>query len=84
MDNFVRTVGYRSYNLLIRMEVTMELRLTDKEHELLLEVLQEHHKHLLHEINKAHHHQFKVDLRHRCEVLEGMMQKVDEPVHSAA
>ncbi|HUH63702.1 MAG TPA: hypothetical protein VLZ50_11910 [Terracidiphilus sp.] len=62
----------------------MELRLTDKEHELLLELLQEQHKHLLHEINKAHHHEFKVALRHRCELLEGMMQKVNEPVPAAA
>ncbi len=62
----------------------MELRLTDKEHELLLEVLQEQHKHLLHEIAKADHHEFKLALRHRCTVLEAIMNKVAEPVHSAA
>ncbi len=62
----------------------MELRLTDKEHELLLEVLQEHHKHLLREIAKADHHEFKMALRHRCDALEGIMHKVREPVHSAA
>ncbi len=41
----------------------MELRLTDKEEELLRELLQDHHKHLLHEINKADHHEFKTGLR---------------------
>jgi len=59
----------------------MELRLTDKEEELLRELLQEHHKHLLHEINKAHHHEFKTTLRHRCTTLEGLMEKL-QPVHS--
>jgi len=57
----------------------MELRLTDEERDLLLDLLQEDHKHLLHEIAKAHHHDFKVALRHRCSVLEGMMLKVKEP-----
>ena len=38
----------------------MELRLTDKEEELLRELLEEHQKHLLHEINKADHHEFKL------------------------
>ena len=58
----------------------MELRLTDKEQELLLEILQEQHKHLLHEIAKADHHDFKTTLRHRCTVLEGILQRVNEPV----
>jgi len=58
----------------------MELRLTDKEQELLLEILQEQHKHLLHEIAKTHHHDFKTILRDRCTVLEGILQKVNQPV----
>lgn len=62
----------------------MELRLTDKEHELLLELLQEQHKHLLREIAKADHHEFKLALRQRCTVLEAIMGKLAEPVHSAA
>lgn len=62
----------------------MELRLTEKEHRLLLEILQEQHKHLLHEIAKADHHEFKVALRHRCDTLEEIMHKVHEPVHSMA
>ena len=62
----------------------MELRLTEKEHELLLQLLQEQHKHLLHEIAKADHHEFRTALRHRCTALEGIMDKLKEPVHSAA
>lgn len=58
----------------------MELRLTDKEQELLQEILREQHKHLLHEIAKADHQHFKTALRHRCAVLEGILQKVDEAV----
>ena len=62
----------------------MNLRLTDKEHELLLEVFQEFHKHLLHEIAKADYYEFKAALRRRCDTLEGILQKLEEPVHLAA
>ncbi|MDR3746780.1 MAG: hypothetical protein P4M04_01245 [Acidobacteriota bacterium] len=54
----------------------MELRLTDKEEELLIEVLHEQQKHLLHEIAKADHHDFRTTLRHRCTLLEGIIEKV--------
>jgi len=59
----------------------MELRLTDKEEELLLELLQDHQKHLLHEINKADHHEFKAGLRKRCTMVEGIIEKL-QTVHS--
>lgn len=62
----------------------MELRLTDKEQELLVELLQEQQKHLLHQISKADHYEFKATLRNQCSVLEGLLDKVREPVHSAA
>ena len=62
----------------------MELRLTDKEHGLLLELLQEQHKHLLRDIAKADHHEFRPALRDRCTALEGVMEKLRVPVHSAA
>lgn len=62
----------------------MDLRLTDKEHDLLLELLQEQHKHLLHDIAKADHHEFRETLRDRCTALEGMLEKLRTPVHSAA
>jgi hypothetical protein len=63
------------------MEVAMELRLTDKEEELLRELLQDHYKHLLHEINKADHHEFKTSLRSRCAMVEGIIEKL-QTVHS--
>ena len=59
----------------------MELRLTGKEEDLLRELLEEHQKHLLHEINKADHHEFKTSLRNRCTVVEGMIEKL-QAVHS--
>jgi hypothetical protein len=62
-------------------EVAMELRLTEEEEELLLELLREQHKHLLHEINKAHHHDFKVGLRTRCTMVEDIIEKL-QAVHS--
>jgi hypothetical protein len=62
----------------------MELRLTAEEEELLLNLLQEHQTHLLREIAKAHHHEFRDGLRHRCTVLEAMLDKLQAPVHAAA
>ncbi len=62
----------------------MELRLTDKEHELLLQLLQEQHKHLLREIAKADHHEFKTALRQRCAVLEGVLEKLRAHIQAAA
>lgn len=59
----------------------MELRLTGKEEDLLLELLEEHQKHLLHEINKADHHEFKTSLRNRCTLVEAMIEKL-QAVHS--
>jgi hypothetical protein len=56
----------------------MELRLTDKEHELLLELLDEQQKHLLHQINKADHREYKMTLRARCTTLEGILQRLKE------
>lgn len=61
----------------------MEMRLTDKEHELLLELMTEQHKHLLHEINKAHYRDYKAHLRDRCELLEGLLQRMQEAKSAA-
>lgn len=62
----------------------MELRLTDKERELLVELLNEQQKHLLHQINKASHHDFKIALRERCTLLENIQQRLKDPVASVA
>ena len=62
----------------------MELRLTDKEVELLSAFLKEQQKHLLHQIAKADHYQSKAVLRDQCNVLEGILDKLKVPVSSAA
>jgi hypothetical protein len=54
----------------------MELHLTDEERELLLEILQERHKNLIHEIARTDHHDFRHELQHRCRKLEGILGKV--------
>lgn len=53
-----------------------ELRLTEEEEMLLLECLRDQHKHLLREIAKADHHEFKNALRSRCQMLESIMEKL--------
>jgi hypothetical protein len=58
----------------------MELRLTAEEEELLLNLLQEHQTHLLREIAKADHHEFRAGLRNRCTVLETILDKLQAPV----
>ncbi len=62
----------------------MELQLTRQEHETLLEFLRERHRHLLHEIAKTDHHEFRATLRHRCTELEHIIEKLEQPVHALA
>ena len=62
----------------------MELRLTDKEHELLLELLTDQQKHLLHEINKADLRDAKIILRERCTMVEDLLQRLKEHVVTTA
>jgi hypothetical protein len=62
----------------------MELRLTDAERELLMQVLEEHQTHLLHEIAKADHHDYKKMLRSRCELLEKILERVKTNVPVSA
>lgn len=54
----------------------MELILTSAERELLLEVLEEHHRELLREIARARHHEFKVALRSKERLLESTVAKL--------
>ena len=56
----------------------MELPITDAERELLMQVLEERQAHFVHEIAKAHHHEFKHGLRKRCELLENVLHKLNE------
>lgn len=62
----------------------MELRLTDNEQEFLLELLEEQYKHLLHQINKAHYHEFKDTLRERCSMLENIVTQLKTTVSPRA
>jgi len=57
-------------------EAFMELRLTESERDLLIQVLEERQTHFLHEIAKADHHEFKSGLRKRCELIEIMIEKL--------
>lgn len=54
----------------------MELTLTSAERELLLEVLEEHHRELLREIARAKHHEFKVALKGKEKLLESTVTKL--------
>jgi len=54
----------------------MELTLSAAERELLLEVLEEHHRELLREIARARHHEFKVALRSKERLLESTVTKL--------
>jgi hypothetical protein len=54
----------------------MELRLTEAEHGLLVQVLEERQVHFLHEIAKTDHHEFKHSLQRRCELLERILEKL--------
>lgn len=54
------------------MEVTLSL----EEHELVVEILEEHHRELLREICRAEHREFKAVLRRREEVVQGVLNKL--------
>ena len=62
----------------------MELRLNDQERRLLLEILEERHKNLIHEIARTDHRDFKHELQARCSVIEGMLRKVQTQGNAAA
>ena len=61
----------------------MELRFTNEEKELLLEILQERHKNLIHEIARTDHRDFQHELQNRCTKIEGILKKV-QAEHVAA
>jgi len=53
----------------------MELLLTSDEGELLLEVLEEHHRALLREISRTKHHEFKLALKNKEKLLVSILDK---------
>jgi len=56
----------------------MELRLTPEEHELLLRILEQHHRGLLKEIWHTDHREFKLALRDDEKMLEALVNRVRE------
>ena len=61
----------------------MELRLEENERRLLLEILQERHKNLIHEIARTDHREAKLQLQARCGLVEAILKRV-ETLESAA
>ena len=62
----------------------MELQLTDHENQLLLEILQERHSNLIHEIARTDHRDYKHELQKRCSEIEGILKKVQVEEHVSA
>lgn len=54
----------------------MHLELTQQEHDLICEILQERHIALLREISKTDHFEFRRMLKGREDLLEGILQKL--------
>lgn len=54
----------------------MELIFTPEEHELVTEILEEHHRELLREICRTEHREFKTVLRRREEMVQGVLNKL--------
>jgi len=54
----------------------MELRLNAQEHRLLLEILEDRHKSLIHEIARTDHREFKHELQARCSLIEDMIKRL--------
>ncbi len=54
----------------------MEAIFTPEEHELIIEILEEHHRELLREICRTEHREFKAVLRRREELVQGVLSKL--------
>jgi hypothetical protein len=57
-------------------EAFMEVTITPEEMELLLEILEEHHRELLREIARTSHHEFKLVLRKKEKLLESVLLRL--------
>ncbi len=58
----------------------MEIKLTDEELQLLLDILEEQHRELLLEISRTDHHEFKNLLRKKEKMVETMLDKLAQGV----
>lgn len=54
----------------------MEITFTPEEHELIAEVLEEHHRELLREIARTEHREFKAVLQRREALVQGILNKL--------
>jgi hypothetical protein len=54
----------------------MELQLNDEQRRLLLEILDERYKNLIHEIARTDHREFKHELQTRCQQIEDLLRRV--------
>ena len=54
----------------------MLLELTKEEHDLLLEILSEHHRSLVMEISHTDHHDFKKVLRKKEDLLDAILSRL--------
>ena len=54
----------------------MEITFTPEEHELIAEIMEEHHRELLREIARTEHREFKAVLRRREEMVQGVLNKL--------
>lgn len=61
----------------------MELRLSPQEHRLMLEILEDRYKNLIHEIARTDHREFKHDLQTRCSLIEDIIKRM-KAVETAA
>jgi len=58
------------------IDAALSLALSEKERELLEEILEERHRTLLMEIAHTEHHDFKVVLRKKAELLESILERI--------
>jgi len=65
------------------VECDMTIELTQAEHELLVMLLQEKQRQLLHEISKADVHEFRRNLQEKEAVLEALLRKASSSVVAA-
>jgi len=58
------------------MSIDVSLTLNEEERELVLEILEEHHRRLLREISRADHHDFKVVLQKKEKVVDELLGRL--------
>src|SRR6185437_7490944 len=66
-------------NIFITEEGVMNFSMTEDEAEVAKEILAQNHRELLLEISRAEHHEFKLALQQREEVLKRLLEKLGVP-----